>query len=254
MFIFFLMMSFDRTQVRRGPPETSPQQTGTSRTVKRYPSSSAPITSNALPSNNGFTSSRGGVQNWSVQRNGHSSTHSANTHRPGNDNLLHGHFNNALSPAGKLHKRICSFLFGNTCKRLAAFIKKNISRKENKQNSWTYWIFPTVAPPRHICGLHQDRRADVCYQQHLSMLVCVCPLLIHAAQSGRERVPERAATLISPGICRLSGRDRCLGLRLPATKKKRDPQFRHFASFPATIQQAQLSALRARLISQSAPE
>uniref|UniRef100_H3DJ72 Latent-transforming growth factor beta-binding protein 1 n=1 Tax=Tetraodon nigroviridis TaxID=99883 RepID=H3DJ72_TETNG len=39
------------------------QQTGTSRTVKRYPSSSAPITSNALPSNNGFTNSRSSVQN-----------------------------------------------------------------------------------------------------------------------------------------------------------------------------------------------
>uniref|UniRef100_A0AAX7VKT2 Latent-transforming growth factor beta-binding protein 2 n=1 Tax=Astatotilapia calliptera TaxID=8154 RepID=A0AAX7VKT2_ASTCA len=37
-----------RTQVRRGPPDSSPQQTGTSRTVKRYPSSSGPITSNAL--------------------------------------------------------------------------------------------------------------------------------------------------------------------------------------------------------------
>lgn len=108
--VYFLpMMSFDRTQARRGPPDTSPQQTGTSRTVKRYPSSSAPITSNALPSNNGFTNSRSGVQNWNRQRDGHSSTHSVNTHRPGNDNLLHGHFNNALSPAGNLHKWICMF-------------------------------------------------------------------------------------------------------------------------------------------------
>uniref|UniRef100_A0A8P4FWM1 Latent transforming growth factor beta binding protein 2 n=1 Tax=Dicentrarchus labrax TaxID=13489 RepID=A0A8P4FWM1_DICLA len=38
----------------RGPPDSSPQQTGTSRTVKRYPSSSGPITSNALPSGNGY--------------------------------------------------------------------------------------------------------------------------------------------------------------------------------------------------------
>uniref|UniRef100_A0A3B4BZ25 Latent transforming growth factor beta binding protein 2 n=1 Tax=Pygocentrus nattereri TaxID=42514 RepID=A0A3B4BZ25_PYGNA len=37
----------------RGSPDISPQQTGTSRTVKRYPSSSGPITSNALPSSNG---------------------------------------------------------------------------------------------------------------------------------------------------------------------------------------------------------
>lgn len=47
-----------RTQVRRGSPEVTPQQTGAghshvSRTVKRYPSSTAPITSNALPSANG---------------------------------------------------------------------------------------------------------------------------------------------------------------------------------------------------------
>lgn len=103
--VYFLpMMSSDRTQVRRGPPDTSPQQTGTSRTVKRYPSSSAPITSNALPSNNGFTNSRSSAQSWNGQRNGHSGTHSVNTHRPANDNLLHGHFNNALSPAGTLHK------------------------------------------------------------------------------------------------------------------------------------------------------
>uniref|UniRef100_A0A3P8N9S3 Latent-transforming growth factor beta-binding protein 2 n=1 Tax=Astatotilapia calliptera TaxID=8154 RepID=A0A3P8N9S3_ASTCA len=39
----------------RGPPDSSPQQTGTSRTVKRYPSSSGPITSNALPNGNGYS-------------------------------------------------------------------------------------------------------------------------------------------------------------------------------------------------------
>ncbi|XP_072555349.1 latent-transforming growth factor beta-binding protein 2 isoform X2 [Paramormyrops kingsleyae] len=41
------------TLARRGPADTSSQQTGTSRTVKRYPSSTGPITSNALPSTNG---------------------------------------------------------------------------------------------------------------------------------------------------------------------------------------------------------
>uniref|UniRef100_A0A8C6TC02 Latent-transforming growth factor beta-binding protein 2 n=1 Tax=Neogobius melanostomus TaxID=47308 RepID=A0A8C6TC02_9GOBI len=42
---------FHRDQPQRqGPPDSSPQHTGTSRTVKRYPSSSGPITSNALPS------------------------------------------------------------------------------------------------------------------------------------------------------------------------------------------------------------
>lgn len=146
--VYFLpMMSFDRTQVRRGPPHTSPQQTGTSRTVKRYPSSSAPITSNALPSNNGFTNSRSSVQNWNGQRIGHSSTHSINTHRPANDNLLHGHFNNALSPAGKLHKWICRFILGNMFERPPVFFKKNISYKENKQNPWMYLIFPLSPHP-----------------------------------------------------------------------------------------------------------
>ncbi|KAI4874235.1 hypothetical protein NFI96_020690 [Prochilodus magdalenae] len=44
------------TQVSSGSPDISPQQTGTSRTVKRYPSSSGPITSNALPNGNGHSS------------------------------------------------------------------------------------------------------------------------------------------------------------------------------------------------------
>uniref|UniRef100_A0AAZ3NPK5 Latent-transforming growth factor beta-binding protein 1 n=1 Tax=Oncorhynchus tshawytscha TaxID=74940 RepID=A0AAZ3NPK5_ONCTS len=51
---------FQREQPRRRPTErrgpadsSSPQQTGTSRTVKRYPSSTGPITSNALPNGNG---------------------------------------------------------------------------------------------------------------------------------------------------------------------------------------------------------
>lgn len=136
-----------RTQVRQGPPDTSPQQTGTSRTVKRYPSSSAPITSNALPSNNGFTNSRSSVQNWNTQRNGYTSTHSVNAHRPASDNLLHGHFNNALSPAGKLHKRICMFTLGYMCERPALFIKTNISCKESKQNLWMCLIFPLSPHP-----------------------------------------------------------------------------------------------------------
>ncbi|KAK6304402.1 hypothetical protein J4Q44_G00249880 [Coregonus suidteri] len=72
------------TQVRRGPANSSsPQQTGTSRTVKRYPSSTGPITSNALPNGNGHDIGNG---------NGHSS----NGHRP----TSNGHTNNAVAPAG----------------------------------------------------------------------------------------------------------------------------------------------------------
>lgn len=95
-----------RTQVRRGPPDSSPQQTGTSRTVKRYPSSSGPITSNALPSGNGYANGRGSEhRNWHGHRNGHSNVQSFNTHRPTSDSQLHGQFNNALLPAGKSKKR-----------------------------------------------------------------------------------------------------------------------------------------------------
>lgn len=153
------MMSCDRTQVRRGPPDTSPQQTGTSRTVKRYPSSSAPITSNALPSNNGFTNSRSSVQNWTGQRNGHSSTHSVNTHRPANDNLLHGHFSNALSPAGKLHKCICVYTLGYMCERPTVFCKKSIGCKKNKQKPWIYLIFPlSPLPTTSVAYIRTDRQ------------------------------------------------------------------------------------------------
>lgn len=96
--------------MRRGPPDSSPQQTGTSRTVKRYPSSSGPITSNALPSGYGYANGHANEhRNWHGHRNGHSNVHSFNTHRPTSDSQLQGQFNNALLPAGKnkkLHKSI----------------------------------------------------------------------------------------------------------------------------------------------------
>lgn len=92
--------------MRRGPPDSSPQQTGTSRTVKRYPSSSGPITSNALPSGNGYANGHGNEhRNWHGHRNGHSNVHPFNTHRPTSDSQLHGQFNNALSPAGESKKK-----------------------------------------------------------------------------------------------------------------------------------------------------
>ncbi|XP_064809909.1 latent-transforming growth factor beta-binding protein 2-like isoform X1 [Oncorhynchus masou masou] len=72
------------TQVRRGPADSSsPQQTGMSRTVKRYPSSTGPITSNALPNGNGHDI-------------GNANGHSSNGHRP----TTNGHANNAVAPAG----------------------------------------------------------------------------------------------------------------------------------------------------------
>ncbi|CAN9502211.1 unnamed protein product [Ophioblennius macclurei] len=92
------------SQVRRGPPDASPQQTGTSRTVKRYPSSSGPITSNALPSGGGGYANGHGNEhrNWHGHghRNGHSTVQYINGHRSAGENQLHGQFNNALSPAG----------------------------------------------------------------------------------------------------------------------------------------------------------
>ncbi|XP_061751056.1 latent-transforming growth factor beta-binding protein 2-like isoform X2 [Nerophis ophidion] len=83
------------TQVRRGPSDSSPQLTGTSRTVKRYPSSSGPITSNALPNGNTH-----GNEPRNSHGHRHDNVHYFNAHRPSSDNQLNGQFNNALSPAG----------------------------------------------------------------------------------------------------------------------------------------------------------
>lgn len=95
----------DRTQVRRGPPDSSPQQSGTSRTVKRYPSSSGPITSNALPSGNGYANRHGAEQrNWHGHRNGQSNTHPLNNQRPGGGGQQQAQFNNVVSPAGRNEK------------------------------------------------------------------------------------------------------------------------------------------------------
>uniref|UniRef100_A0A8C9U827 Latent-transforming growth factor beta-binding protein 1 n=1 Tax=Scleropages formosus TaxID=113540 RepID=A0A8C9U827_SCLFO len=67
------------TQVRRGSVDTSPQQTGTSRTVKRYPSSGGPITTNALPNGNGASYSH---------------------RRPTTSSEAVGNLNNAVGPTG----------------------------------------------------------------------------------------------------------------------------------------------------------
>lgn len=108
----------DRTQVRRGPPDASPQQTGTSRTVKRYPSSSGPITSNALPGGNGYANEQ---RNRHGHRTGQNNVHSFNAHRAAGDSQLHGQFNNALQPAGKDRGLNVSVTHGvmNSIKRLA---------------------------------------------------------------------------------------------------------------------------------------
>ncbi|XP_078797494.1 latent-transforming growth factor beta-binding protein 2 isoform X3 [Oryzias latipes] len=89
------------SQTRRDPLDSSPQHSGTSRTVKRYPSSSGPITSNALPSTNGNAHSVD--PSWYNHRNGHSNTPSgpsSGSHRQTNNRQLQGQFNNVLVPAG----------------------------------------------------------------------------------------------------------------------------------------------------------
>lgn len=179
----------DRTQVRRGPPDSSPQQTGTSRTVKRYPSSSGPITSNALPSGNGYANGHGNEhRNWHGHRNGHSNVHSFNTHRPTGDSQLHGQFNNVLLPAGKKvfvsiacsemniikhgSSALPSHVKTNTSHSGEARIhtytscgviaKWNISHKEkNWQHPRLHFPAPTVHPPHPLCGLHHTRQTNV---------------------------------------------------------------------------------------------
>ncbi|XP_035388600.1 latent-transforming growth factor beta-binding protein 2 isoform X1 [Electrophorus electricus] len=75
------------TQVRRGSPEISPQQTGASRTVKRYPSSTGPITSNALPSGHG----------WG---NGQSREYAHSRHLSPTSGQWQDSHSNAVSPSG----------------------------------------------------------------------------------------------------------------------------------------------------------
>lgn len=103
-----------RTQARRGSGYSSPQQSGTSRTVKRYPSSSEPITSNALPSSNGFANSHGSEhRSWYSHRNRQSFTPSLNGQRPPSDSHLQGQFNNVLHPAGKKKTTFFSIFITN---------------------------------------------------------------------------------------------------------------------------------------------
>ncbi|KAJ7989122.1 hypothetical protein DPEC_G00316250 [Dallia pectoralis] len=71
------------THVRGQPNLSSPQQTGTSRTVKRYQSSPGPITSNALPS-----------------ANTHGTGRSRDSHRATANGLTNRHGTNAVVAAG----------------------------------------------------------------------------------------------------------------------------------------------------------
>uniref|UniRef100_A0A8B9JTH1 Latent transforming growth factor beta binding protein 2 n=1 Tax=Astyanax mexicanus TaxID=7994 RepID=A0A8B9JTH1_ASTMX len=64
----------------RGSPDLSPQQTGSSRTVKRYPSSTGPITSNALP--NGHSNGN--------RHGSHGYTHTQHLSSSGGANLTAG--------------------------------------------------------------------------------------------------------------------------------------------------------------------
>ena len=111
-------------------------------------------------------------------------------------------------------------------------IKKNISRKENKQNPWPFLIF---TPPHHICGLHRDRRADVCYQQHLSMLVCVCVLCSSTLQRAGVCSWVYSYSDISRNLSPLR-RDRCWAL-LPTTKRN---VILRFATSPASRPQSSM--------------
>ncbi|CAL8291112.1 unnamed protein product, partial [Gadus morhua 'NCC'] len=96
------------SQVRRGPPDLTPQQTGSSRTVRRYPSSAGPITSNALPNGNGYSTGHGAA-NWpGTGRTGNPDGHSPSVPRTGaaaaaaaaNGQPQTPQLSNALSHAG----------------------------------------------------------------------------------------------------------------------------------------------------------
>lgn len=160
-----------RTQVRRGPPDSSPQQTGTSRTVKRYPSSSGPITSNALPNGNGY--SNGNEHgNWYGNRNGHTNTHSHNTHRPTSNSQLHGQFSNALLPAGKcneteymyvFHLNICEYHKSWLCYHFTSSAPSYLKTNAIATNAWRNSEWPQYMHTLPVVSLfnisHEEKLA-----------------------------------------------------------------------------------------------
>ncbi|CAL8286351.1 unnamed protein product [Lota lota] len=96
------------SQVRRGPPDSAPQQTGTSRTVKRYPSSTGPITSNALPNGNGYSAGHGTAHgNWPRSRTGNTDGQSPSVPRTG-ANLTSGLDRIKIVFTPMLCRRVCS--------------------------------------------------------------------------------------------------------------------------------------------------
>lgn len=169
-----------RTQVKRGPPDSSPQQSGTSRTVKRYPSFSEPITSNALPSGNGYAN---GHDSEHRNRYGHRNRQSNafNNPRPNSDSQLDGQFNNALLPTGKNNKptiskiweavfyfnmyfypsfessfRSCTLNSYNRSKHtLVSLIIKHKKEKRGKKLASTQVASPLpTPPPLHNTNIH----------------------------------------------------------------------------------------------------
>ncbi|KAJ3613648.1 hypothetical protein NHX12_019894, partial [Muraenolepis orangiensis] len=90
-------------QARRRPPDSAPQQTGTSRTVKRYPSSAGPITSNALPNGSAFASGHG---NWPGGRGGNANGRSPSVPRTAAAAVPQRRLSNALSQAAHVTARL----------------------------------------------------------------------------------------------------------------------------------------------------
>ncbi|XP_062325560.1 latent-transforming growth factor beta-binding protein 2-like [Osmerus eperlanus] len=118
------------TQVRPGTADSSPQQTGTSRTVKRYPSSTWPITSNALPSGNG-----------------HSSRHGHNSHRASSDRQLQGQSSNALTPADHF-KEICPAGHGYAYSRSDVQLSLRQLEEQELRRSGLSWRQPSPSYPQ----------------------------------------------------------------------------------------------------------
>lgn len=176
-----------RTQVRRGPPDSSPQQTGTSRTVKRYPSSSGPITSNALPNGNGYSNSNE-HGNWYGNRNGHTNTHSHNTHRPTSNSQLHGQFSNALLPAGKcneteymyvFHLNICEYHKSWLCYHFTSSAPSYLKTNAIATNAWRNSEWPQYMHTLPVVSLFNISHEEKLAASQDALPFSLCPNTSH---------------------------------------------------------------------------
>ncbi|KAG9336485.1 hypothetical protein JZ751_002832 [Albula glossodonta] len=167
------------TQVRRGSASSSAQQTGTSRTVKRYPSSSWPITSNALPNGNG---------------NGHQSNQRLSLNGQGSENL-----SNAVAPIGQ-----CELNRFPPLHNFPPLIHLTLMIRDLEASPIVIWILST--PASQTCDTSSPcsgRLQPAMMQLHTSLsLLLLTPLLFRLLGANLTSNLDRIKIVFTPMVCK----------------------------------------------------